>query len=518
MKTKGIFINSDAWNFWHTDKHELGEQDIRDDVDFYVAGGGVEALLYNMNFQRTFFPSKTWTPYWKDITLADDGEILVRGKPIPSLPGQTVHKADAYRDMFLSVMSMLRNCPDYMRVRYAYCHEKGIEMWHSMRTNDVHWTSPGLEDRPQHGDFWYYNKEAVTRAWYRRPWFKEWNWYNYALDYGRQDVFDYNVALAREYLLDYESDGLEIDWLRCIPVFRPGCDDEGTPILTAFMREVRRAAREAEAKWGHRVRVATRCPARVQDALDVGMDIPAWAEEGLVDIVVPGPQSVRTEQDCQVALWKRLLPDETILAPTVDMYVASGWMARGDLATDAAFAANYYHQGADTIYVYNHFPQFQRQDSPEQRYKDMQAFFPMAANRAQCDAATRRHVVTWRETAVEGARAECSFPASIAPGSAGAVRLNMGGATDNRSATLIIGLTDKAMPEVWLNGVCCGIPSAAPPPEIRIPQASDNPVSYAALEIPDGTIRDGWNVIDLHNVADTALRDADFVWLEIRLA
>ena len=81
-----------------------------------------------------------------------------------ALPGQSLHTAESYKEMFQSVMRMRRNCADYMRVRYAYCHSRGVEMWHSMRMNDVHWTSPGLEERPQHGDFWREHKERLARA------------------------------------------------------------------------------------------------------------------------------------------------------------------------------------------------------------------------------------------------------------------------------------------------------------------------------------------------------------------
>ena len=44
----GIFINSDAWNFWIAKPEQMTAEGIRADVDFYTAGGGVEAIFYNM--------------------------------------------------------------------------------------------------------------------------------------------------------------------------------------------------------------------------------------------------------------------------------------------------------------------------------------------------------------------------------------------------------------------------------------------------------------------------------------
>ena len=56
----GIFINVDAQTFWHNSGNMNREGVIRD-VDFYTKNGGVEAVFYNMNFQRAFFPSKAFT-------------------------------------------------------------------------------------------------------------------------------------------------------------------------------------------------------------------------------------------------------------------------------------------------------------------------------------------------------------------------------------------------------------------------------------------------------------------------
>ena len=43
----GVFINSDAWNFWTDSKciETDPAKAIRDDVDFYADSGGVEAVF-----------------------------------------------------------------------------------------------------------------------------------------------------------------------------------------------------------------------------------------------------------------------------------------------------------------------------------------------------------------------------------------------------------------------------------------------------------------------------------------
>ena len=510
---RGTFVNMDAWCFWNTPHEEIMcERGLKDDIDFYLKNGGVEALVFNMNFQRVFFDSKAWTPYAKDVELRDDGTLWLRGKRVTSPGGAVIHDETSYIRMYRNLKLMQKNCPDYMRVRYDYCHEKGVELWYSMRMNDVHWTQPGLEERPQHSDFWYFHAPRLSRAWYRRPWFKEWEWSNYALDYGQKEVYDYNLALVREYLLDYPSDGLELDWLRSVPAFRPGADEAGRPVLTRFMRDVKAIAREASMKWGRAIRIGVRVPTRVQEALDLGMDVPAWAEEGLVDLVVPSPLSVRAEQDVEVELWRRVLPARTILAPAVDMYAASGDMERTQLSMDCAFASDYYRGGADTVYVYNHFRAFTNV------FANIQEFYGLAGDRDAVSARERRHILTWRERAGTLGYPESPYPESIAPGSAAYLRLNLGEKTAGRDATLVFGMTEPVAADIWLNGVRCGTPGEIAAPAFYPKSTPERPVRYYRLALPAGVAHDGWNVFDFHNVGERPVRREHFVWVDVTVA
>lgn len=509
----GTFINMDAWCFWNApDTGMMNEEGLKEDIDFYIEKGGVEALVFNMNFQRAFFDSKVWTPYDKGVELREDGTLWVRGRRVTSPGGDVIHDEKSYIRMYRSYIEMKRSCPSYMRVRYDYCRSKGVELWHSMRMNDPHWLSPGLEERPQHSDYWYFNKERLSRAWYRRPWFPEWHWENYILDYGKRVVYDYNLALAREYLMDYPSDGLELDWMRAMPAFRPGFDGEGTEILTGFHRDVKSIALEAEKKWGRPIRIGVRVPSRVQEALDLGMDVPKWAEEGLVDMVVPSPKSVWVEQDAQIGLWKRLLPKKTILAPSLDMYAVSGRAARTRQAMDMGFASNFYGQGADTVYIFNHFRSF----TDIMPKAEMQTVFSSVGDRAKASKFDRRHILTCRETYVEGQFAESPYPAEIPPGSASALRINLGEETNGRPARLVMAFARETSLEIWLNGAKCGMLKATcAPTEGYPPSSEEDRLFYYALDLPRATVHDGWNVLDICNLGEKALSREDFAWTEI---
>ena len=267
----GIFINSDAWNFWETTPDMMTVDGLRKDVDFYAAHGGVEAVFYNLNFQRALFDSKVFTPIWKDCSFDAEGHLLLRGKPTD----------DSYARLVRNPQVLLENVPNFMQVRYEACHERGVEMWHSMRMNDVHYTPMQTEHLPQHGDLWVQRKDLI-RAWYRHT--QRGDWRDNGFDYAQPEVYDYHLAMVREYLLDYESDGLELDWLRAIPVFRPGHDERNTEILTRFIRDTRSIADEAAAKWGHRPVLGRSARALLftESRGPTGhLDVCTWAGEGL---------------------------------------------------------------------------------------------------------------------------------------------------------------------------------------------------------------------------------------------
>jgi len=504
----GIFINSDAWNFWFGAPIEkMNEQGVREDVDFYAGKGGVEAVFYNMNFQRSFYPTKVGTPYWKDLSLDENGKLLLRGKPVTDANDEA-----GYRAMYLRSKKMNDEFPEFMTFRYHYCREKGIEMWHSMRMDDVHHTPLNLEHRPQHGDMWLDRKDLI-RAWYRHTWRGE--WVDNALDYGQKEVYDYHLNMAREYLLDYESDGIELDWLRCAPVFKPGYDEMNTPVMTQFMRDVRKAADEAAEKWGHRVRIAARVPGIVTEAMGMGMDVATWAKEGLIDVLIPGPRDCSTEQDMNVALWRILAPKPVILAPCIDCIMTSnpGWGLGYSTATDCGFASSFYQQGADTIYFYNHFPN-QAPDHPE-----LQDTFGFIGDRRKVAAKARRHVHTLHWQNGEGQFAGHCYPLEIwGKCCNGGVKVNAGEDTAGREATVIIGGKYQFDIDILVNTVLCTLLPADAPMPGKMPAKKGQEVHYVQAKIPAGVLHDGWNDVEIFNKADKTITDRDIVWMEISIA
>ena len=127
------------------------------------------------------------------------------------------------------------------------------------------------------------------------------------LDYAAQEVRDYFKALVTESLERYDIDGLELDFMREPSLFSAGKEAEGAPILTGWMREVRKLTTDAATRRGHPVHLGVRVPSRPEVASAMGLDALTWAKEGLIDLLVVTPRWATVEFDMPIPRWRQML-------------------------------------------------------------------------------------------------------------------------------------------------------------------------------------------------------------------
>ena len=157
----------------------------------------------------------------------------------------------------------------------------GISPYLSWRMNDMHQTHYD-EDRvpPVMDDLWINHPEFRLKA--RNM--------NYMYPEVRKWYFDILEELVR----NYDMDGLELDFMRYPNYFEPEEVEKGTPLMTEFVRSVRRLTDEKG------IRLAVRVPASPEKALAVGLDVPLWKKEGLVDLItVSTYYKISPEQDVE---------------------------------------------------------------------------------------------------------------------------------------------------------------------------------------------------------------------------
>ncbi len=503
----GLYINEDGWMFyanrsvppWNNPiTLPMNEDGLRQQMEYYTVPG-VTGIIFNGNGMRAFFDSNTFEPIWAGMEEKEDGRFYFRGKP---LEGAGEGPEDLIT-LCCNAKKLFENVKDPYRYRYDYCRARGIEMWISMRMNDVHYADN--PERIMHARLWREQPE-LRRAHYRE---KYTFWFSQCYDYGQEEVRRHHMNLVREYLERFEMDGFELDWMRNPWLFKPGFAESGRAILTEFTREVKNHVDAAAKRWGHPIKINVRVPVRPEDALQTGLDVFSWAEEGLIDMVTPSPYFQSTSSTMPVNIWRRLLPDRVTLAPCLEQHVSGGsgfGRMRTTAEADTGFANTCFGQGADAIYLFNHMFRDGCADLDKQR-----AAYSWLGNPEETAGRARRHIVTPHEGIPEGSTGQNAFCSELPPGRCISVRVNAGPGNNNRRGHVLLGF-DREVPlgqlEVRLNTVPC-----SGSPDFALPEFPEN-MTGVAFAIPPGTLHNGENMIEVRNLSDGQLL---LQWAEIAI-
>jgi len=235
---------------------------------------GIDTLLINPNTQVAWYPSKVVPTVLEGYT---------RGDPrwanwMPGVSPRT------NLTMIGHYLDLSEDGVDWLAETVLACRQTGLSPWVSVRMNDMHgagdpegnpincplFRDPAvrLSGRPMNP------RDAAEGYWQ-------------ALDYGRQEVRDYMFAMIRELVVDYDFEGLELDWLRNPSVAEPGAPQQTTDALTAWTAEIRACTEEKARCTGDPFALGLRVPGRLRTLRTMGLDLKAMVEGGLIDFVCP---------------------------------------------------------------------------------------------------------------------------------------------------------------------------------------------------------------------------------------
>jgi hypothetical protein len=142
-------------------------------------------------------------------------------------------------------------------------------------------------------------------------------------------------------------------------LFSAGKETENAPILTNWMREVRKLTKEAAARRGHPVHLGVRVPSRPEVASAMGLDALTWAKEGLIDLLVVTPRWATLEFDMPIRQWRQMLGASKVTLVGGLEVRYQPWpggpasVVTPELARGAAISV--LSQGADAVYLFNYF-------------------------------------------------------------------------------------------------------------------------------------------------------------------
>ena len=239
----GVFF----WNseMWQPEGGPYSAKAIHRFVDL-LADSGVDTFLINPNSQVAWYPSKA-IPTVLDRYVRDD----------LSMDGGDVWWST---ELLNPVLDLKEAGVNWLSEAIGRCRERGISPWISIRMNDPHLGHPYL----------------------RSPLYQDG-----LLNYERREVRDYYFSLIREGIAEYNSEGLELDWLRCPTCCPSPASQQNVDMMTAWFADIR-ALTEAKARQtGRRFPLGMRIPGDYKRVREIGIDVEVLVKEGLLDFICP---------------------------------------------------------------------------------------------------------------------------------------------------------------------------------------------------------------------------------------
>ena len=245
---------------------------------------------------------------------------------------------------------------DPLEITVDFCRANGIEVFWSMRMNDIHDAYPLWS--MLRSQFKRDNPRLLFGSPAEPPPFGFWS----GAAYDEPEVREKAFRMLEDVCRRYDVDGIEMDWMRHPPHFRcnangEDCTEAERHIMTGLHRRIRDMTEQVGLERGRPILVASRLPASVPCCEAIGLDVRAWLEQGLVDLLIPGEWEL-APWDAWVALGR---------SHGVTVYPCLSWSGskRREGPADVqdglpmrnfrARAMNVWHSGADGVYTFNYF-------------------------------------------------------------------------------------------------------------------------------------------------------------------
>ena len=316
MRTRRIILNNDFFNIFQIEP-PVEDQDIYDAVD-KIADTQVDTLAL-------------YVPGCFGRSLLDQDLVELYNHPEGDTCLKNLHAlTEEGKDPFLMVLERAK--------------VRGLEFFASLRMNDTHYKDQTFS--PFLDQFYYdnlHNRIGPTEG-----------RLNTEYDYRKSEVRSYYFEIIRETVEKYDIDGFELDFTRNCFFFPRDYPEECAPVMTQFVREVRALLTEWGEKRGKPILLSAVVPHGLSGCRKEGLDLPAWARLGLLDIVcLSTPFLARLDHDIHDSRLKLL---GVQVYGGCDRNFSYGFDGAGRVVpmhTYRAMALNYLRQGADGTYLYN---------------------------------------------------------------------------------------------------------------------------------------------------------------------
>ncbi len=188
-------------------------------------------------------------------------------------------------------------------------------------------------------------------------------------DFAHQEVRQVRLEVMVEACERYDVDGFQYDFMRIPGYFKIGQEEANAHLMTDLIRESRAELDRIGEQRGKYLGFSVRVPSTIAGAQAIGLDVPTWIKEGLVDIVVPSCFFC-TDFGADMQEWVELTQDTPVrIYPGLEEAYWAGYVRGANvdfldygqgpkrlLLSDEiinGIAANHWASGVDGLYVFN---------------------------------------------------------------------------------------------------------------------------------------------------------------------
>lgn len=409
---------------------------------------------------------------------------------------------------------------DYYEILCREFKNNGVNCWLALRMNDSHDIQGApSEDSLVLSEFFRSNPQ-FRRIQYSggisEPGLAHY-YYRNNMDYTYEEVRDYHLRLINEMLDRYDMYGLLLEWQRDPWVWHIGGEYRGLEIMNDFMRDVEAIVAIYEEKYGHNIKIGVDVPSDLQINYDLGFDIVNWASEGIVDLVIPRSRWASTDTNAPIRLWKSILaPYGVKVAGGIEDIIQGGVneiRGSNNIETMIGSATNFLSQGADMIYLYNHFPEWSLVFKDYHKIADYSVneikssegrwlLWTTIGSYEKCLLANRKIILGANDIYPLWEQADQQLPVDINGSTPGAFRMVVGDIANGANVTLSLaaaGASTANAPTVYVNSQRCTFKGITTDPDGR------TLANMFVYEVPAAAHHDMYFVVELIPTASDAL-------------
>ena len=280
LSTHRVVFNGDwgamfwAPNIWQPEGGPYSAKAIHRFVEL-LAESRVDTFAISPNTQVAWYPSKAVPTALDNYTRGDQRWAhWFRSCP----PETNIAMMDRYLDLVEAGV-------DWLAEAILACRQREIAPWVSIRMNDPHGYLEKWVDNPINCPLFKDPENRLTGTPLRPGRHADVLWVG--LNYERKAVRDYFLSMIREVVMEYDSEGLELDFLRTTALCEPNASQETVDTITAWISDIRVLTQTKAKQTGRAYPFGLRIPAALGALCSIGLDVRAIVDAGLVDFISP---------------------------------------------------------------------------------------------------------------------------------------------------------------------------------------------------------------------------------------